>query len=125
MTDSNPDVLVTFETSGPVAVAVMNCKDLYSLDQLDLLLDTFKKQIDALDQNCLILDFSAVRFVATSAINMLLVILKRMRLKGGDVCLCGVADNVQQVFNLMQLNKLFEIFPSQQAALAALEKKNK
>jgi anti-anti-sigma factor len=125
MTDNNPDELVTFETSGPVVVAVMTCKDIYSLDQLDLLLETFKKQIDCLDQNCLLLDFSSVRFVATSAINILLVILKRMRLKGGDVCLCGVTDNVQQIFNLMQLNKLFEIFPSRQIALAALEKKNK
>ncbi len=116
---------VKFESSGPVTVARFTCKEISSLEQIDLLLEIFKKQIDSADQRYLVLDFSAVQFIVTSAINMLLVILKRMRLKGGDVCLCGITENVNQIFNLMQLNKLFDIWPSCQKALAELSKEKK
>jgi anti-anti-sigma factor len=125
MTNENNSAPVSFETSGQITIARFTAKEISSLEQIDLILCAFKTQIDSLDPPWLLIDFSHVSFVATSAINMLLVVLKRVRMKGGDVCLCGVMDNVQQIFNLMQLNKLFELWPSCEKALAALTQKSK
>lgn len=125
MTVDNQSAPVTFDTSGKITVAVFTAREIASLDQIDLILNAFKAKMETLDQPWLLLDFSRVSFVATSAINMLLVVLKRARMKGGDVCLCGVMDNVQQIFNLMQLNKLFDMWPTCDKALAALNQRAK
>jgi anti-anti-sigma factor len=120
MDENTGTTQVVFESDHSVTVARFTCKEISSLEAIDRLLQAFTQKIESPGTEVLLIDFSGVRFVATSAINLLLVVLKRMRVKGGDVCLCSVAPNVEKIFKLMQLSRLFEIFPSRDPAIQAL-----
>ncbi len=101
---------VIFEREGNLLIAKFNTKELSGIDQIEYLLDLFGQKIAETNSKYFILDFSNIDFISTIAINLLLVILKRMRMRGGDVYICGPNDQIRQVFELMQLDKLFNIY---------------
>ena len=111
---------IRFEKNGEVTVATFLCSEISTLEDIEDYLDEFKTRIKKDDIKLLIIDMSGVQFVATTAINLLLVVLKHMRMKGGDVCLCGLTEKVRQVFGLMQLSKLFNIYLTRDDALKAI-----
>ena len=43
-------------------------------------------------------------------------------MKGGEVVLCSLTAPVKQVFELMQLSRLFDIYPGREEAITALKK---
>ena len=72
----------------------------------------------------MVVNFADVDFMVTRVINILLVALKRIRARGGEVCLVGMNPNIRRVFNLMRLTEVFRIFQTEEQALANLENKN-
>lgn len=117
------ETLIQFERSPDCTIARFAADEISSLREIDQPLDEFEKEIEEHRPKVLIIDFSGIQFVATTAINMLLIIVKRIRTYGGEVYLCNLSPPVQRVFDVMQLNILFEIFPDRQAALAKIAEK--
>jgi anti-anti-sigma factor len=120
MSDQTPDLHVTFEQINDVTIARFDTYEISSLASIDQPLQQFKEEIQTRQPKKLIVDFTGVSFVATSAINMLLVILKRVRSYEGDVCLCGLSRTVRNVFEIMQLTRIFEVYPDRYAAMARI-----
>ncbi len=114
---------IQFEQSGKITIAKFNCREITRLESTQNILEKIGDQIELPQFENLLIDFSGVEFAATNAISMLLIILKRVRVKGGDVYLCCLSNPVRNVFDVMQLSKLFEIWPTRQQALAAIEGK--
>jgi len=120
MSVQQPQVRVKFERKDNITIARFEAHEISSLDRIDEPLEQFKREIEAGRPEHLLIDFEGIEFVATTAINMLLVILKRVRTYGGDVYLCCLSPAVRRVFDVMQLAELFEIYPDRQAALTKL-----
>jgi anti-sigma B factor antagonist len=123
MAENQDDDPVVFEQTDGLLIARFTGREISSIETIDQLLDALKRKIDATAEKTLLIDFAGIRFLATSAINMLLVVLKRMRMKDGDVYLCGIADPIAQILQLMQIHKLFDIWPTRDEAVKALAKK--
>jgi anti-anti-sigma factor len=121
MTNSKNTTLLTFENNGPILIAQLSCAEVICPEHSNKILEEVKSHIDFSNPPHLLVDFSKVSFVATCAINMLLVVLKRVRLQGGDVYLCGLSHETRQLFDLMQLSKLFEIWPTREIALQTIQ----
>ena len=119
---TNESKEVTFEDIDEITVAKFTCKEISHLETVDSLLAVFKTKIQSPGCKYLLIDIGNVEFVSTIAINLLLVILKRIRMKGGEVALCCLTSSVKQVFELMQLSKLFDIYADREQAIAALKK---
>ncbi len=113
---------VFFEDINGITVAKFTCKEISHLDIIDALLESFKKKIQSPSCKYLVIDMCNIEFVSTTAINLLLVILKRIRMKGGEVALCCLQNSVKQVFELMQLSKLFDIYSDREQAISALKR---
>jgi anti-sigma B factor antagonist len=114
---------VYFERSGPLTIARFDCRDISSMETLDHILEDFKKELEREEFKYLLIDFQGVEFAASNAINMLLVILKRVRDNEGDVYLCSLSQTLDHIFRMMQIDKLFEIFPTRSAAVTFISKK--
>ena len=69
----------------------------------------------------MIINFAGVDFMVTRVINILLVALKNIRSRGGEVFLVGMNQNIRRVFNLMRLNVVFRIFDTEDMALTVLD----
>ena len=67
-----------------------------------------------------IVDLSAVEFVASLALRLLLTQHKELKQRGGDLRLCGLGPSIAEVFRKSRFDTLFTIYPDREAALAAL-----
>jgi anti-sigma B factor antagonist len=62
---------------------------------------------------------SEVEFVASLALRMLLTNLKEVQKAGGDLRLCGLQEQIGEVFRKSRFDTLFTIYPDCQEALNA------
>ena len=78
------------------------------------LLDLVTKQ----DHRKLILDFSAVRFMSSQALGMLLQLQNAMNVVKGKVLIVGIKPDLQKVFKITNLHKMFTFHDQLDKALA-------
>jgi anti-sigma B factor antagonist len=69
----------------------------------------------------LVLDFSNVGHMSSSALGVLITLHKRVREKNGQLMLCNIQPAIFEIFVITRLNEIFRIYPSREEALAALE----
>jgi anti-sigma B factor antagonist len=67
-------------------------------------------------KNQLILDMNGVSFIDSSGLAALVSGLKHARERGGWLRLAGVNEQVASIFKMTMLDKVFELYPSVEAA---------
>ncbi|RME81512.1 MAG: anti-sigma factor antagonist [Caldilineae bacterium] len=81
-----------------------------------------RQQFDELlgdgEQN-FVIDLSGVAFMDSSGLATLVQLFKRVRIGHGDVRLCGLQPEVRRIFELTRLDRVFDVFPSRQEAVAS------
>ena len=65
----------------------------------------------------LIVDCHGLEFISSMGLGLLLGIHARMRKRGGSVSIARVRGAVSQVIQVVQLDKLFRIYPNVQSAI--------
>lgn len=70
------------------------------------------------DLSDVIVDMSRVRFVDSAGLSGLLSLQRKLNARDVQLCVCGLTRTVQALFELMQVERLIEIFPNRQAAYA-------
>ena len=65
----------------------------------------------------LVLDFSAVNFISSAGLRVILLIAKKLEPVDGKVKLCGLNATLKDVFEISGFSKLFVIVPSVAEAL--------
>ncbi len=65
----------------------------------------------------ILLDMSQVEFIDSSIIGALVGLLRRVRAAGGDVKLAGLTPEVEMIFEITRLHRVFRILPSVAAAI--------
>ena len=66
-----------------------------------------------------LINFSAVDHLSSSALGFLVSFAKRLTDSGGELKLCSIHPQIYEAFVITRLNQVFEIHDSTQAALAA------
>ena len=66
-----------------------------------------------------LIDFSSVDHLSSSALGFLVSFAKRLTEMGGELKLCRIDPQIYEAFVITRLNQVFEIHDSTQAALAA------
>jgi anti-anti-sigma factor len=83
--------------------------------------------IDAADSAAsdkkLLLNFSGVGFMSSAMIGKLVLLNKKCKTDGVALKLSDISGNVSEVFKIMKLNKVFEIYKSEEKALKSFDKK--
>ena len=77
--------------------------------------------IDAAVGPKLLLDFSNVEHLSSSALGLLITINNRVRAKGGQLRLANIDPQIYEVFVITQLNRLFQIHADTDKALASFK----
>ncbi len=66
-----------------------------------------------------VFDLCAVGFIDSSGLGALLSCLRQLNSRGGELKLCGMTKPVQVLFELVRMNRVFEIFSGQDEAIRA------
>lgn len=107
---------IRVEQDGTVAVVMVHGDiDAASAAQLR---QRFDELLDSGAQH-FVIDLSNVAFMDSSGLATLVQLFKRVRIGQGDVRLCGLQPEVRHLFELTRLDRVFEIFPSCQEAIAS------
>ncbi|SFV16056.1 STAS domain-containing protein [Pseudoduganella namucuonensis] len=88
--------------------------------------DAFKQALDSHLGDCkaggcrLVIDLGGVTYISSIGLRALMLAIKQVKAQGGRMVLAGMTPLVLEVFKISRFDMLFEIFPDQDAALAAL-----
>jgi anti-sigma B factor antagonist len=66
-----------------------------------------------------VVNLATASFLDSSALAVLVRAVKRCRMRGGDVRLCGVQPSVRLIFELTRLDRAFDMFPSEDEAVSS------
>lgn len=67
-----------------------------------------------------VLNFSALEYISSSGLRVLLMVAKKLRPVDSVLALCGLQDHIREVLDLAGFSPLFPIHDSQEAALKHL-----
>ncbi len=67
------------------------------------------------------LNLAEVEFINSSGLGALVSIMKETRLHKGRLTLSNLASYVQEIFEITQLSHIFEIYPTEEEALASYQ----
>jgi len=70
------------------------------------------------DEKRIVLDLTGLRYVDSSGLGAFVKLMKEARRSGGDVRLAGPTREVRKVLELTRLNRVFDVCPGRDEALA-------
>lgn len=103
------------ETNGTVVLTISGEIEVYNTTAIQAEV----KQLIADKKLRLVLDMDAVPFIDSTGIGVILLWHKGLKDAGGGLKLVRISAAVDQVFQLTRLNKVLEIYASEEEALAA------
>lgn len=68
-----------------------------------------------------VLDLESVHFIDSSGLGCLISILRALNSEGGNLKLAKINKPIQNMFELVSMNKIFDIFTSNELATASFE----
>lgn len=77
---------------------------------------TFDKLIGA-QKKKIIMNFEKLNYIDSSGLATLIEMLQRLKKTDGKLRLCCISDKIKSIFEITKLEKLFEIFATEQEAL--------
>ncbi len=81
-----------------------------------------KKLIDMIEAGGvkdIVMDFSAMDYISSAGLRVLLMAAKKMGKLGGKVVLSGLCENVKEVFDISGFSNIFGIYTTQEEAVRA------
>ncbi len=100
-------------------VSVVNFLDKRILDDATIqdIADQLFSLVDEDNKRNLLLNFSKVEYMSSAALGKLINLHKKLHVLKGRLALCNVIPQIYEVFTITKLDKLFKIFPNEDAAL--------
>jgi anti-anti-sigma factor len=99
-------------------IGIVNIQD-SKLDQSNL--EEFFKRMDLLmDKTCnIVLNLENLEFIDSSGLSGFAHILRRVEEKNGRFCVCCVGEMVKDAFDLAHIDRVLDIYDTQEDALAS------
>jgi anti-sigma B factor antagonist len=115
---SAPDTQHCFEWEDAGGIAVVRFTIPYLRDErlIHALYDQIDQLINA-GRTSVILNFTGVEAFASYAIGKLIRLNERLQPPAGRLVLCCLTEIVDEIIDIMNLRKRFQIYPTEQSAL--------
>ena len=80
-----------------------------------------KTHLDSPDIKGLVINFEKVNFIDSSGIGLIVSIFKTMQQKDGQFGLTNLSKKNEEIFSITRLNKILNIYQSEEEALKAIK----
>ena len=90
--------------------------DTYLIQQIA---EQLNELVEARNKKKLLLDFSAVKLLSSSALGLLVTLKKKLDVISGTMVICGMNKELQKVFKITSLDRLFAFADDEESALTA------
>jgi anti-anti-sigma factor len=88
--------------------------------------DEFKSALEpflascAAGQDQIVLDLSALEYISSAGLRVLMLAKKQAKAQGGTLVVAGLASVVKEIFEISKFTVVFEVFPGVREALARI-----
>jgi len=69
----------------------------------------------------LVVDLSEATYINSGGLRCLVSAWRQARQQGGNLALCGLNQRLQEIFSMVGFDKVFQIYPTRNAALKKVE----
>ncbi len=104
------------ETKGIKVLAIDGRLDSIGAPQLEEQLNTLIQT----GQEKVLIDMTAMDYVSSAGLRVLLSGVKKIKKESGEFALCGLNESAQDVFEVSGFSEIFTIYESNQTALEAM-----
>ena len=111
---------IRLRTSGKAVVVDFLRGELKDEREILRLLEKLGELLDKRQKVNLVLNLEKLTYVSSAGIGAFVKLLKRVSAQNGTLCLCRVAGDVQEVLQVMHLDKIIGLHATEEEALAAL-----
>ena len=104
-------------------IAVVQFRDAKYTDELRIL-ELGQELLDLVENGGyrkIVLNFGRIEFFSSGALGKLITLDKRIRALTGTLVCCNIQPDIFEVFKITRLDRLFKIYPSEDAALNAVK----
>ena len=103
-------------------VSVVELKDRKILEEMSIMQigEQLNAMVAAAEVPKVVIDFTNVAHMSSSALGILITLHKRIREKRGQLRLCCIQSAIYEIFVITRLNEIFSICQSRQEALGDL-----
>jgi anti-sigma B factor antagonist len=115
MDQASPNLSIEFIDD--ITVAALTDEKILEEGQIQALESSFLPLIEQNSPVKLLIDFSAVKFLTSSVLGLLIRISKKVYESGGRLRLCCIQPKIYEIFKITRLDKIFEIYKTRQEAL--------
>ena len=102
-----------------VAVLSFHSGCIHDEKQISLTLESLSRYVDGRTGLRIVFDMSNVDYMASAGLGLLVGLLKTVKRNEGEFKLCCLEDSIDELFCLMQFDKIFAIFKTRDEALAS------
>lgn len=114
-----PKSITMIENYAGVTVVTIQDSAVLEAGMIEHLGQELIQLVDEQNRQKLIVDFSNVRFLSSQALGLLLTLNKKCKGINGSLALCGLRPELMKIFQITKVEKLFEFYATDAAALAA------
>jgi anti-sigma B factor antagonist len=116
------DGLLKWKAVGDVAVFTFTRGQIKDEREIFKKLDGLRSYVKFENGRKVILDLSNLEYLSSAGIGRLVALLKKSKDGGGAFKLCSLQEPIREIFDLLRLNSIFDVYPSLEAALASFRK---
>ena len=110
---------ITLRTSSGIVVADFTKGELKDEREILRLLEKLGALTQKRAQVQLLLNMAEVTYVSSSGLGALVGLMKKTKGTQGTMKICGLVPDVQEVFEVMQLDKIIPVFKTEDEAMAS------
>lgn len=120
MPDLAPQPLVERRPRGGADVLVVGVAEIYEADVTERLGRHVRRAIEASEAGAFVLDLSAVRFLTSGALGLLINLRAQLAERGYAFALAGAAGEVAYILDCTRLGEVMPVYPTVEQALRGL-----
>lgn len=121
MAVETPPLAVTRSDDATVQIVEFTNSRILDEANIQQIGDTLVSLAEGTDHPKLLLDFANVDHLSSAALGMLINCNKRVKDRNGMLRLCNIRPQIQDVFTITRLDKIFRILPTRPDALASFK----
>ena len=110
------------QTNGKVLVVYFTESRILNQTTIQQIGAELEKMADRAEWGKLLLNFSDVRFMSSAMLGKLIKLNKKCKQENTHLKLCSISEEILEVFKLMRLHKIIDIYQDENRALIAFEK---
>ena len=102
-------------------ICVVNIEGNIALDGVNEAKAYLKPHLEDGNLKAMVINFSKVNFIDSSGIGLIVSVFKTLQQKNVKFALCALQKKNEEIFVITRLNKILDIYDSEEACMAALK----